>query len=84
MVLINGAEGIGTGWSTTVPNYDPREIVAALKDRLNGKEEFPNLHPYYKGFCGDIVVRGDGGYEILGRWNINYETNTIVITELPV
>lgn len=27
LVLVNGAEGIGTGWSTFVPNYDPREII---------------------------------------------------------
>merc|ERR1719375_16155 len=24
MVLVNGASGIGTGWSTDIPNYDPR------------------------------------------------------------
>ena len=24
MVLVNGAEGIGTGWSTFLPNYNPR------------------------------------------------------------
>ncbi|KAF8771264.1 DNA topoisomerase 2-alpha like protein [Argiope bruennichi] len=27
MVLVNGAEGIGTGWSTKVPNYNPRDLV---------------------------------------------------------
>lgn len=27
MVLINGAEGIGTGWSTSIPNHDPEDIV---------------------------------------------------------
>jgi DNA topoisomerase-2 len=26
MVLINGAEGIGTGWMTHVPMYNIREI----------------------------------------------------------
>ena len=29
-VLINGAEGIGTGWSTSIPNYSPRDVVANL------------------------------------------------------
>ena len=28
MVLVNGSEGIGTGWSTFIPNYNPRDIVA--------------------------------------------------------
>ena len=27
MVLVNGAQGIGTGWSTSIPNYNPREII---------------------------------------------------------
>jgi hypothetical protein len=31
MVLVNGAEGIGTGWSTYVPNFNPKEIVENLK-----------------------------------------------------
>uniref|UniRef100_A0A1X7UJI5 DNA topoisomerase (ATP-hydrolyzing) n=1 Tax=Amphimedon queenslandica TaxID=400682 RepID=A0A1X7UJI5_AMPQE len=38
MVLVNGAEGIGTGYSTSVPNYNPREIVANIKRMLNGME----------------------------------------------
>ncbi len=33
MVLVNGAEGIGTGWSTFVPNYNPRDIAENLKAR---------------------------------------------------
>jgi len=27
MVLVNGSQGIGTGWSTTIPSYNPREII---------------------------------------------------------
>ncbi len=38
MVLVNGAEGIGTGWSTKIPNYDPREIVCNLRRMLDGLE----------------------------------------------
>ena len=28
LVLVNGADGIGTGWSTSVPNYNPAEVIA--------------------------------------------------------
>ena len=38
MILVNGTEGIGTGYSTFVPNYNPREIVANLKRLINGLE----------------------------------------------
>jgi DNA topoisomerase-2 len=27
MVLVNGADGVATGWMTKIPNHNPREIV---------------------------------------------------------
>ena len=38
MVLVNGCDGIGTGYSTCVPNYNPREIIANLKRMTAGME----------------------------------------------
>ena len=38
MVLVNGSDGIGTGYSTTIPNYNPREIIANLKRMMEGME----------------------------------------------
>lgn len=34
MVLINGAEGIGTGWSTYIPSYSPIQIIHNIKRHL--------------------------------------------------
>ena len=31
LCLVNGAEGIGTGWSTYIPCYNPIDIVNNLK-----------------------------------------------------
>lgn len=53
LVLVNGAEGIGTGWSTSVPNYNPRDIVANLKRLMKGEEQVAIL-PWYRGFDGSI------------------------------
>jgi DNA gyrase/topoisomerase IV, subunit A len=47
LVLVNGAEGIGTGWSTTIPNYNPRDVVANLKALLDGRPMAP-MQPWYK------------------------------------
>ncbi|KAL3187624.1 hypothetical protein MRX96_025110 [Rhipicephalus microplus] len=53
MVLVNGAERIGTGWSTKMPNHNPRDIVANLRRMTSGDE--PNiLKPWFKYFCGSI------------------------------
>ena len=38
MVLINGADGIGTGWSTSIPNYNPEDIVENLKLMMEGQQ----------------------------------------------
>lgn len=41
MVLVNGAEGIGTGWACKIPNYDPREIVNNINRMLNHQDPLP-------------------------------------------
>jgi DNA topoisomerase II len=38
MVLVNGADGIGTGWMTKIPNYNPREIIANIKKMIKGEK----------------------------------------------
>lgn len=38
-VLVNGAEGIGTGWSTKIPNYNPREIVENIRRLIRGEPQ---------------------------------------------
>ena len=51
--LVNGAEGIGTGWSTFIPCFNPRDIVENLK-RLMKNEPYEMMYPWYKGFTGSI------------------------------
>lgn len=40
-VLVNGAEGIGTGWASKIPNYDVREIISNIHRMLSGDEPLP-------------------------------------------
>ena len=54
LVLINGAEGIGTGWSTSIPNYNPRDLVDNMKRLLNGQEAV-EMQPWYRSFSGKIM-----------------------------
>ena len=53
MILVNEADGIGTGWMTKVPNYDPREIVKNLRKMLK-KEDVKPMKPWFKNFRGSI------------------------------
>ncbi len=61
MVLINGARGIGSGWSTNIPCYNPLHIVERIEGMLDGKDigSFPKLIPWYMGYTGKIQVEDD-------------------------
>jgi len=84
MLLVNGSDGIGTGWSTNVPNFDPREIIANLRRKIKG-EEMEEMHPSYFGFNGKI----EANYKSVGSYNVagtieRIDDETILISELPV
>ncbi|XP_042643154.1 DNA topoisomerase 2-alpha [Tyto alba] len=82
MVLINGAEGIGTGWSCKIPNFDTREVVNNIRRLMDGEEPLAML-PSYKNFKGTIDELGPNQYVISGEVSI-LDSTTIEITELPV
>ncbi|KAG5253909.1 DNA topoisomerase [Salix suchowensis] len=86
MVLVNGCEGIGTGWSTFIPNYNPRDVIANIRRLLNGEMMEP-MNPWYRGFKGTIEkgASKEAGcsYTVNGVINEVNET-TLRITELPV
>uniref|UniRef100_A0A6Q2XYK6 DNA topoisomerase 2 n=1 Tax=Esox lucius TaxID=8010 RepID=A0A6Q2XYK6_ESOLU len=82
LVLVNGAEGIGTGWACKIPNYDHREIVNNIIRMLSMQEPLPML-PSYKNFKGVIHELGQNQYMVSGEVSV-LDKNTIEITELPV
>jgi len=85
MILVNGAEGIGTGWSTSVPNYDPREIIANMRLYAN-KKKMKHMNPWYRGFTGSIKAMT--GRENKGKYDCNgvhqLDGRCMQITELPI
>jgi DNA topoisomerase-2 len=60
MVLVNGTKGIGTGFSTEILCYNPKDIIDYLKEKLlkNKKNEPFQFNkeflPFYQGFTGSI------------------------------
>lgn len=82
MVLVNGAEGIGTGWSTKIPNHNPRDIITNLKRLINGDEPKP-MSPWYKNFEGRIEWVGDARYMTAGKCAV-LDNQKLEISELPI
>jgi len=81
MVLINGAEGIGTGFSTYIPSHSIKDIKENIQRKLNG-DNFKPMKPYYNGFKGEVIEINTNEYLIKGiyKWN----NKTLIIEELPI
>jgi len=83
MILVNGSEGIGTGWGTSVPNYNPLDIIANMRQFIK-KKPMQNMQPWYRGFTGTIKPSGEKGkYDCLGSFS-KTSTTILQITELPL
>jgi len=82
LVLINGACGIGTGYSTSVPCHTVRDVYDSVISVLNGKTRA--LTPGYHGFKGTIEETSPGCYENRGVWSWSPDGKTLTVTELPI
>ncbi|KAF2840027.1 type II DNA topoisomerase [Patellaria atrata CBS 101060] len=85
MILINGADGIGTGWSTSIPNYKPEDVVDNLKRRMAGdsKDDMIPMKPWFRNWTGQIEDIGNDRFKFTGTIR-QTEENEIEITELPI
>src|SRR5439155_11160154 len=82
MILINGAVGIASGWSTNIPNFSPKDVIQNLKQKINGENMIP-MHPWYHGFHGEIEEVEANKYISHGIIEKINDT-CILISELPV
>lgn len=82
LVLVNGMNGIGTGFSSSLPKYAITDVVENIKRRLQGSG-YKVIHPCYQGFQGRIIRLDDTTYLSKGCYTIINST-TLEITELPI
>jgi DNA topoisomerase-2 len=82
MILVNGADGIGTGWSSSIPNYNPEDIVANIKHLMAGEPTEP-MQPWFRGFTGEVVALGGDRFKFSGIIKESGD-NEVEITELPI
>ncbi|KAI0222309.1 DNA topoisomerase 2 [Massospora cicadina] len=63
IILLNGCDGIGTGWSTNIPIYNLVDVVSNLQQLMQGESPIPML-PWYLGFTSDIMPSGPNFYTV--------------------
>ena len=89
-VLINGACGIGTGFSTSISCYNPSDVFATMREVITEsgvddemREKINKLAPWYRGFTGTIERAGPSAFTSHGRY-VKINDKTVEIVELPV
>ena len=81
MVLVNGTEGIGTGFSTKIPPFNPINIIDNLINMMNNKP-IDEMYPWWQGYKGSIIKINNTSFEAKSVWEI--KDNKLIITELPI
>lgn len=82
LILINGTSGIGTGFSTDIPCFNPLDVINNIKHMLNG-EQIEAMSPWYRGFKGKMIKVDNTTYTSYGIIEA-LDENTVHITELPI
>lgn len=89
MLLVNGSEGIGTGFSTNIPSFNPLDLISNIKSYLKGThvDKLNELTPWYSGYTGriekSIDKKNQTKYTSFGSYE-QIDEYTLRITELPV
>ena len=94
-ILINGATGIGSGWSSNIPCFNPIDILESVRTWIDHDGEvlledpddgsqlslFPEIKPWYRNFEGAIVKEND---KYITYGIINKSSDKVKVTELPI
>jgi DNA topoisomerase-2 len=80
MVLVNGTEGIGTGFSCYVPPFNPKDIRDNILNFLDGNP-IKRMKPWFRGFKGKVFEQDDDSWMTQGVWSTI--GRTFKVTELP-
>jgi DNA topoisomerase-2 len=80
-VLINGSDGIGTGYSSKLCTFNPKDIIKNIRRLLNGEVVEP-MTPWFKGFNGTVEKESERRFINTGVYEI-IDGKTVHITEIP-
>ena len=79
-VLVNGTEGIGTGFSSYIPPFNPIDIRTNIERIIKGETVIP-MKPWFDKFTGRVFNNEDGLWITEGVWKSSGKN--VLVTELP-
>lgn len=82
-ILLNGADGMGTGFACYILKYNPQDVKKECIAALSGKKR-TKLVPWYRGFTGDVARNSETDQVVFTGKFERINTTTLKITELPI
>lgn len=83
LLLLNGAHGIGTGFSSKLPCFKLQDVIRLVRASLNGANDTEPM-PWYTGYDANELTESDPSkWTFYGKYK-RIASNKIEITELPV
>jgi len=84
-ILINGSIGIGSGWSSNIPLHNPIDLLVCVRCWLQKNKDFPEIHPWYRGFNGTIEKIDKDKHRYITKGVISRGKNDIVtVSVIPI
>lgn len=84
VLLLNGSEGISSGFAQKILPRDPKKIKKYILDKLSDKNPRGDFIPYFNGFNG-TVEQGETPSQWLIKGLIQKTAkNKVLITEVPI
>ncbi len=80
IMLLNGAEGIGTGFSSVIPSFNHKDIVKSMISCIE-KGKPSKLKPWVRNYT--LPVEVEKGGKIIFHLGIEERGSSLYITELP-
>jgi len=84
MALVNGSDGIGTGWSSFIPEFNPTDLINYIEYKIKNNKKTVKLNPWFKGFKGEIIPDLENGRYISRGIFKKLPKNRLNIHELPI
>ncbi len=89
MILVNGAKGVASGFSTDIPSYNPMDLVKWIEIWIRcaegKKESYPELIPWWRNYNGTVYLTGDDKKILVTRGIMEKDKRgKYHITELPI
>jgi DNA gyrase subunit A len=80
IMLLNGAEGIGTGFSSVIPSFNHKDIIDSMINCIQ-KGKPKKIHPYVRHYTQEIQFDDKGRY--LFKMKFEEKDGKVYITEIP-